>query len=141
MLRRNPVQGPPFGGRPWKSQVPLALILLLFFMMVSCEQEKNEYVAPPPPKVTIAQPLEQKVVDYLQFTGTTRAFEMVEVRARVAGLGRKKMEHSATVGGNREGRQLTNRRPTTAPTLGKACFRLQATTPCRTSSCPSSSSM
>jgi multidrug efflux pump subunit AcrA (membrane-fusion protein) len=32
------------------------------------------------------EPQEQDVIDYLEFTGTTEAFEMVEVRARVAGF-------------------------------------------------------
>ena len=53
--------------------------------LTGCEQ-KNTYVEPPPPKVTTAQPLKQKVIDYLEFTGTTRAFEQAEVRARVAGF-------------------------------------------------------
>ncbi|UCB49033.1 MAG: efflux RND transporter periplasmic adaptor subunit [Deltaproteobacteria bacterium] len=53
--------------------------------LAACEQ-KNTYVEPPPPKVATAQPLKQKVIDYLEFTGTTRAFEQVEVRARVAGF-------------------------------------------------------
>jgi len=52
----------------------------------ACEQKKNTYVAPPPPKVTIAQPQQQDVIEYLEFTGTTRAVEYVEIRARVAGF-------------------------------------------------------
>jgi RND family efflux transporter MFP subunit len=36
--------------------------------------------------VTVAQPLQQEVIDYLEFTGNTRAFEEVEIRARVAGF-------------------------------------------------------
>ena len=47
--------------------------------------ETNTYVEPPPPKVTVAQPLIQEIVDYLEFTGTTVATEQVEVRARVSG--------------------------------------------------------
>ncbi len=62
-----------------------ALILLLIWMTAACGKG-NEYVEPPPPKVTVAQPLEQEVVDYLEFTGTTRAFEEAEVRARVSGF-------------------------------------------------------
>jgi RND family efflux transporter MFP subunit len=60
-------------------------ILAAAWLLIGCEQ-KNTYVEPPPPKVTTAQPLKQKVIDYLEFTGTTRAFEQVEVRARVAGF-------------------------------------------------------
>ncbi len=54
-------------------------------LLTACEQ-KNTYVEPPPPKVTVAQPLQEGVIDYLEFTGTTRAFEEVEIRARVAGF-------------------------------------------------------
>ena len=62
-----------------------AAILLCIWMLAACEQ-RNEYVEPPPPKVTVAKPLQQEVTDYLEFTGTTQAFEEVEVRARVAGF-------------------------------------------------------
>ena len=61
----------------------LVLIILVFFS--ACE-EKNTYVEPPPPKVTVAEPLQQDVTDYLEFTGNTRAFEEVEIRARVSGF-------------------------------------------------------
>jgi RND family efflux transporter MFP subunit len=54
--------------------------------MVAACGKGNEYVEPPPPKVTIAEPLQQEVIDYLEFTGTTHAFERVEVRARVVGF-------------------------------------------------------
>jgi RND family efflux transporter MFP subunit len=69
----------------WKAWALSALILLLVWMTSGCGRG-NEYVEPPPPKVTIAQPLEQEVIDYLEFTGTTRAFEEAEVRARVSGF-------------------------------------------------------
>jgi RND family efflux transporter MFP subunit len=55
------------------------------WVSTSCEQQ-NTYVEPPPPTVTVAQPVQEEVVDYLEFTGTTRAFMSVEVRARVAGF-------------------------------------------------------
>ena len=61
-------------------------IPLLVWMFGACSSQQNEYVEPPPPKVTVAQPLQQEVIDYLEFTGTTQAFETVEVRARVAGF-------------------------------------------------------
>jgi len=69
----------------WKTWAKSAVILLLVWMTAACEQ-KNKYVEPPPPKVTVAQPLEQEVIDYLEFTGTTMAFEEAEVRARVSGF-------------------------------------------------------
>jgi len=61
------------------------IILLVVWLPAACEQ-KNTFVEPPPPKVTIAEPLQQEVIDYLEFTGTTHPFKMVEVRARVAGF-------------------------------------------------------
>ena len=64
----------------------IIVILLLIWTFAACSRQSNEYVEPPPPKVTIAQPLQQEVIDYLEFTGTTRAFEVVEIRARVAGF-------------------------------------------------------
>jgi RND family efflux transporter MFP subunit len=62
------------------------LISLLIWALAACSGQSNEYVEPPPPKVTVAKPLQQEVTDYLEFTGTTQAFEEVEVRARVAGF-------------------------------------------------------
>lgn len=56
------------------------------WLLSACKQKENTYVAPPPPQVTIAQPLQQDVIEYLEFTGTTRAVEDVEIRARVAGF-------------------------------------------------------
>ena len=46
----------------------------------------NEYAAPPPPQVTVATPAQEDVVLYGEYTGTTRAIEAVEVRARVMGF-------------------------------------------------------
>ena len=62
-----------------------ALTCWAIWPAAGCEQQ-NQYVAPPPPKVTVAQPLQQEVIDYLEFTGTTHAFEEVEIRARVPGF-------------------------------------------------------
>ena len=62
-----------------------AAILLIIWMFAACDQ-RNEYLEPPPPKVTVAKPLQQAIIDYLEFTGTTHAFEEVELRARVAGF-------------------------------------------------------
>jgi RND family efflux transporter MFP subunit len=62
-----------------------AAILSIVWIFAACDQ-RNEYVEPPPPKVTVAKPLQREVTEYLEFTGTTHAFEKVEVRARVAGF-------------------------------------------------------
>jgi RND family efflux transporter MFP subunit len=47
---------------------------------------QREYVEPPPPRVTVAQPQQRSVTDYLEMTGTTEAIETVEIRARVEGF-------------------------------------------------------
>ena len=66
-------------------QVRFAAVVLTLWTLTACDQG-NQYVAPPPPKVTVAKPLQQDVIDYLEFTGTTHAVEEAEVRARVAGF-------------------------------------------------------
>jgi RND family efflux transporter MFP subunit len=67
------------------SFIILATVLSLI-TFTGCSSKKNEYVEPPPPKVTVAKPLQKDITDYLEFTGTTKGYEEVEVRARVAGL-------------------------------------------------------
>jgi RND family efflux transporter MFP subunit len=52
--------------------------------VVGCAKP-NEYVQPPPPAVTVAKPVEREIVHQLEFTGSTRATEAVDVRARVNG--------------------------------------------------------
>ena len=75
----------PAGVSNLKNFVQAVAILLIVWMFAACDQ-RNEYVEPPPPKVTVAKPLQQEIIDYLEFTGTTHAFEEVEMRARVAGF-------------------------------------------------------
>ncbi len=75
----------PAGVINLKNCAQAAAILLCVWILAACEQ-RNAYVEPPPPKVTVAKPLQQEVTNYLEFTGTTQAFEEVEVRARVAGF-------------------------------------------------------
>ena len=69
-----------------KNCAQIMVISLIIWAVAACGSQSNEYVEPPPPKVTGAKPLQQEVTDYLEFTGTTQAFEEVEVRARVAGF-------------------------------------------------------
>lgn len=47
--------------------------------------KSNEYAPPPPPEVMVAKPATDEVVDYLEFTGSTRAVEAIRLRARVMG--------------------------------------------------------
>ena len=75
----------PAGVSNLKNCAQAAAILLIVWMFAACDQ-RNEYVEPPPPKVTVAKPLQREIIDYLEFTGTTHAFEEVEMRARVAGF-------------------------------------------------------
>ena len=63
----------------------LILTVLLCGVYYGCG-EKNEYVEPPAPEVTVSKPLVQNVIDYLEFTGTARAIEQIDIRARVEGF-------------------------------------------------------
>jgi RND family efflux transporter MFP subunit len=62
-----------------------ALAALMAGGLAGCQGDRNAFVAPPPPAVTLGQPAEKPLVDYLQFTGTIRPRETVDLRARVNG--------------------------------------------------------
>jgi RND family efflux transporter MFP subunit len=62
-----------------------ATALALILLTGSGCTRTNEYVAPPPPEVAVAQPVTEEVTDYMEFTGTTRALDSVDLRARVSG--------------------------------------------------------
>ena len=49
-------------------------------------KERNAYVPPPPPQVGVAAPVQQKVVQYLEATGNTAAFNAIDLVARVQGF-------------------------------------------------------
>ncbi|MEE8302808.1 MAG: efflux RND transporter periplasmic adaptor subunit [Candidatus Tectomicrobia bacterium] len=70
---------------PW-TIVVLVLMSTLTGMMIGGCQPSNDYVAPPPPTVTVSQPVQRDVTDYLEFTGNTQAVKTVEIRARVKGF-------------------------------------------------------
>jgi RND family efflux transporter MFP subunit len=53
--------------------------------LAACDK-RNAYVPPPPPAVTVAKPVRQQVVDYLEFTGNTQAVQTVNLTARVEGF-------------------------------------------------------
>jgi len=61
------------------------MMLVSFLSGVGC-QPANVYQPPPPPPVTVANPELRTVVDTIEFTGTTEAVEMVDIRARVEGF-------------------------------------------------------
>jgi RND family efflux transporter MFP subunit len=50
-----------------------------------CGGQENTYAPPPPPKVTVARPVRQTITRFSEFTGTTRASALVDIRARVEG--------------------------------------------------------
>ena len=70
---------------PVKATMKIMLLCTVVGLTFACD-DQNTYVAPPPPRVTVALPLQENVTDYLEFTGTTRAVETVEIRARVPGF-------------------------------------------------------
>jgi len=63
----------------------LVLMLASWLLVTGCQPE-NVYQEPPPPPVTVAHPELRTVVDAAEFTGTTEAVEMVDIRARVEGF-------------------------------------------------------
>ncbi len=62
------------------------LILLTLLVVAAACGDKNTYAPPPPPKVTVSQPLNKPVTDYLEFTGNAAAFNTVPLKARVEGF-------------------------------------------------------
>ena len=81
----------------WTSFAVLLSSILTAITVGACKPA-NEYVAPPPPTVTVSQPIQRDVTNYLEFTGNTRAVRRVEVRARVEGfLQSKHFEDGADV--------------------------------------------
>jgi len=61
------------------------MALLVCVVSSGCQPE-NQYQAPPLPKVTVAHPSVEMVVASKEFTGTTEAVNLVDVRARVEGF-------------------------------------------------------
>jgi multidrug efflux system membrane fusion protein len=70
-----------------RSAIPLRLIFgsAALLALAGCG-DKNAYVPPPPPKVTVAQPLQQPAVRYIELTGNTQALNNVDLEARVQGF-------------------------------------------------------
>jgi RND family efflux transporter MFP subunit len=62
----------------------IGVLLVCAFLLSACG-DQNVYVAPPAPKVTVSQPVRRGVTDYLEFTGNTKAFNTVQLKARVEG--------------------------------------------------------
>jgi RND family efflux transporter MFP subunit len=62
------------------------LVLSGLCAVAGCKRQQAAYVPPPPPEVTVAMAEQRVVPQTLDFTGTTRGIETVEVRARVRGF-------------------------------------------------------
>jgi len=60
------------------------IVCLIFLIFLGACKEKTP-PPPPPPTVTVAQPVEQTVTDYLELTGNTQAIKTVQLVARVSG--------------------------------------------------------
>jgi RND family efflux transporter MFP subunit len=54
--------------------------------IAGCDRSPNEYSPPPPPAVTVANPVQREVHEYLLYTGTTQPSQTAEIRARVQGV-------------------------------------------------------
>ena len=63
-----------------------AAAVLLAIGVAGCDQQKQQQGGgPPPAAVTVANPVERKIVDYNEYVGRFVAVSAVEVRARVSG--------------------------------------------------------
>ena len=61
-----------------------AIFAAFLVLLAGCEK-KTPNAPPPPPKVTVAQPVQRVLTDYLELTGNTQAIYTVQLVARVAG--------------------------------------------------------
>lgn len=74
------------GVKSWVARSVVVSGAMACLAMLGCERQQAAFVPPPPPEVTVESPTRQRVADALEFTGTTRGFETVEIRARVRGF-------------------------------------------------------
>lgn len=90
MASNQRIEGTPPGGSTAMGLARTGSAILLVAVSIAGCGGENVYVEPPPPEVTVAKPVQQPVLSYLEYTGTTRAVETVEVRARVKGFLKEK---------------------------------------------------
>jgi RND family efflux transporter MFP subunit len=69
--------------RPIQEVLACVICLMLLVYVVACKEKTS--APPPPPTVTVAQPVQRTVTDYLELTGNTQAIKTVQLVARVAG--------------------------------------------------------
>ena len=65
-----------------------SLIGLAALVLASCSEKQQAQApgAPPPPSVSVANPVEKKVVEWDEYTGRFEPVDTVEVRARISGV-------------------------------------------------------
>jgi RND family efflux transporter MFP subunit len=64
-----------------------ALAAISMLALASCgEKQAQAPSAPPPPAVSVANPVEKRVVEWDEYTGRFDAVDTVEVRARISGV-------------------------------------------------------
>lgn len=64
----------------------IAALLLGGAMFSGCKDQKAAIAPPPPTQVTVSQPVQRQVADFVESTGNTVAFTSVDLRARVKGF-------------------------------------------------------
>jgi len=69
--------------RPIRQIFVCLMCLLLTVYLVACKEKPSP--PPPPPTVTVVQPVQRTVTDYLELTGNTQAVKTVQLVARVSG--------------------------------------------------------
>lgn len=73
---------------PKPIRAAFGLFILMLLALAGCGHSQADSGQEPPPSaiVIVDQPVEQSVVDYVEYTGRTDAAESVEIRARVTGF-------------------------------------------------------
>jgi RND family efflux transporter MFP subunit len=74
------------GRRKGLTRASLLVAVAAAFSAFGCGGTEVTTEPPAPPEVTVAYPEQRDVTNYLEFTGQTRAFEAVEVVARIPGV-------------------------------------------------------
>ena len=69
--------------RPIRKVLACVIWLMLAVYVTACKEKPHP--PPPPPAVTVAQPVQRTVADYLELTGNSQAIQTVQLVARVSG--------------------------------------------------------
>jgi RND family efflux transporter MFP subunit len=70
--------------RRYRRALARAFLGAILLIGAACGRQES-FTPPPPPQVTVQHPVQQPVIDYLDFTGNTQAVNTVQLRARVEG--------------------------------------------------------